>query len=277
MFQYFLKNMTQSAKISYGKNKILEDSPMEIITFLVLEDSMKFSDKLVKFIERDLAKELDIECKIMTANTLEEALQLKENFKVDIHVIDPDLANPAEDEIDYIKMVANDFDDDEPVLPMIIISEQDDDYHKLGALGNVIGLIGRSEFNEESALFNFKRAVKVVRRAEEKLITFVRPKEKRTYKEKNIWAVTKSPIRGKKMIVTIYDEETDQVIKEEFSLKKSLREVPALFSDLKIMVRCHKSYLVNPRAIIGQKGDQLLLPYGEKVPLGAEFVEDIPY
>jgi len=85
------------------------------------------------------------------------------------------------------------------------------------------------------------------------------------------------PNRSKKMLVTIYDEDSGDVIKEIFSLKKSLLEVPDLFSSQNCMMRCHKSHLVNPRAIIGRRGDQLLLRLGEKVPLGGEYTESFTH
>ena len=250
---------------------------MDIMTFLVLEDDLKFSDKIVKLIERQLTVISGIECKIETATKVQKALRLKNELKIDIHVIDIDLPGRGNG-FNYLEEIAKDYADDEPVLPVVIISSQEEDVFKLRAFkSNVIGFIGKSKYNDELALSNFKRAIRMVRLISDKMVTFTRSNEKRTYKEKNVWVITRGPNRSKKMLVTIYDEITGEVRTEEFSLKTSLLEVPDMFSNPNCMVRCHKSYLVNPRAVVGQRGDQLLLPLGEKVPLGGEYAESFTY
>ena len=254
---------------------------MDIMTFLVLEDDLRFSDKIVKLIERQLTTISGIECKIETATKVQKALRLKNELKIDIHVIDIDLPGRGNG-FDYLGEIAKDYAEDEPVLPVIMISSYEEDVYKLRALDkfSVIGFIGKSKYNDELALSKFKKAVKMIEKCtSDKTVTFSRPGEERTYKEKHVWAITKvsKPNRSKKMLVTIYDEDTGDVIKEIFSLKKSLLEVPDLFSEPKSMVRCHKSYLVNPRAIIGRRGDQLLLRFGVKVPLGAEYAESFTH
>lgn len=247
---------------------------MEIVTFLILEDNFQFTDRITKLIEQRLNKELKIRSKIYRAKSLNEALRLKELVKIDAHIVDIDLVGKGSG-LDYITELAKDHDKEAPAMPVVVISSHEESFIKLQALDgfNVIGYIEKSNFTEELALLNLKRMVRMVRLTNVKTITFERPGEIRVYKEDNVWAITRLSKR-KKIEVTIYDEATDQIYKEVFSLKKSLAEVPSLFSSPKAMVRCHKQYLVNPRAIIGQRGDRLLLPLGESVPLGGEFADE---
>jgi len=248
---------------------------MEIITFMVLEDDVVFSDKLVKFIERKLSTELNIECKVITANSLHAALETKAKFQMDVHVVDIDLIGPGNG-FNYITSVAEQYPEDEPVLPIVVISSHGEDYYKLKALQKrVIGYIEKSEYSDDLAMSNFKRVLKMVRLVHEKMVTFTRPGETRVYKEKNVWTIRTIPGKSKKMLVTIFNEDSGEVIEEEFSLKKSLLEVPELFSDPRSMVRCHKSHLVNPYVVKGQQGDKLLLPYEIKVPIGAEYIDNV--
>lgn len=249
---------------------------MEIITFLILEDNPKFLDQTVKLIERQLTEVAGIDCKILTATTAKEALKRKAETSIDIHVIDIDLPGGGNG-FTYLEEVAKGYEDDEPVLPVVVISDQENDAYRIKALDRfkVTGFIGKSKYDGKLALTALRRAVKMVRLLDEKKVTFRRPREVRIYKEKNVWAIERLPRGQKKMLVSIYDEEKNQIIKEEFSLKSSLLEVPGLFSSPTCMIRCHQSHLVNPLVIIGQRGDQLLLPFGEKVPLGGEYADNI--
>ena len=254
---------------------------MEIITFLILEDDLKFLREIEKLIERQLTEMLGIECRIETATKVQKALGIKNELKIDIHIIDIDLPGRGNG-FDYLAELAKDYTDDEPVLPVIMISSHEEDVYKIRALDKfgVIGFIGKSKYNDELALSKFKKAVKMIEKyTSDETVTFTRPGEERAYKEKHIWTITKvsKPNRSKKILVTIYDEDSGEVIEETFSLKKSLREVPGMFSDPKSMVRCHKSYLVNPRAVIGRRGDQLLLRLGVEVPLGGEYAESFTH
>lgn len=251
---------------------------MEFITFLVLEDNMKFSERVVALIKRDLTKEMAIECKVMTADNVAKALIVNERLKTDVHVIDIDLVGPKNG-FDYLAEVSKEYGEDMPVLPVVIISSFGEDAFKLRALDRfrVIAFIDKSKFLEPATMQSFKRAVSMVKLISVDTVTFSRPGEQRTYKERNVWTITRLPNRSKKMEVTIFDEASGEVVREVFSLKKSLLEIPTLFSNPKVMVRCHKQYLINPRIIIGQHGDKLLLPLGITVPIGAEFADDIAY
>jgi len=79
-------------------------------------------------------------------------------------------------------------------------------------------------------------------------------------------------------MVTIYDEFSNELIEEEFTVKNSLTEVPKLFSAPNKMIRCHQSWLVNPRVIVGETRRDLILTSGLQIPFGEKYTDSLkPY
>jgi len=247
---------------------------MEMITILVLEDDPKFSEKIVQLLKRQLTERAGIECRVLVATTLRQALDHKSKQKIDIHLIDIDLPG-REKGFDYLSEVGKDFDHDEPTLPVIIMSHHEDDRYQIKSYKfKTIGYIEKSIYSDDLALEYLERAVKLMRSLRKETVTFVRYSEQRTYKEENVWTIRRAPNGQKKMIVTIYNEDWQNVMTEEFTLKTSLEKVPEMFSSPVSMVRCHKQHLVNPSAVVGRNSDHLLLPLGIKVPIGAEYEDN---
>ena len=250
-----------------------------IISFMILEDKEIFSNRLKQIIERRLTEELGIESKIVTADSFDQAMTKKKVMTIDVHVVDIDLKGQGNG-LDYIKEVAKEYAD-EPVIPVVVLSSHREEFYKMKALNELkaIGYIEKGTmYNEEQVLEDLKKAVKFAKVFDTTTVTFTRPNEKISYLEKNIWCIRRSRTKQKKVLVTIYDDHKKALIVEEFSIKKSLLEVPALFSSEKQMVRCHQSWLVNPRVIIGETKDQLILSQGLKIPLGDDYRGQIePY
>jgi len=246
-----------------------------IISFMILEDDAIFGKRLKEIIERKLTEELGIEVKIVIATTFSEAIE--KSASADIHLVDIDLMG-KETGIDYIKEIAKNYPADEPSIPVVVISSHSEEFYKMTALNElkVIGYIEKEKtYDEEQVLKDLKKAVKCVEKFDDKTVTFTRPAYIRTYKERNIWCIKRLPHGQKKIMVTIYDEFSKELIEEEFSIKSSLTEVPKLFSSSDKMIRCHQSWLVNPRVIVAQTRDDLILSSGLKIPLGGEYVENV--
>jgi len=246
-----------------------------IISFMILEDDIVFGQRLKQIVERKLTEEMGIEVKTVLATTLSEAIEKRAS--ADIHLVDIDLTGKGNG-LDYIRELAKDYSDDEPSLPVVVISSHSEEFYKMTALNElkVIGYIEKGQaYNEEQVLSDLKKAVKCVEKFDDKTVTFTRPAYKRTYKERNVWCIKRLPNGQKKILVTVYDEFSKELIEEEFSIKSSLTEVPKLFSASDKMIRCHQSWLVNPRIIVAQTRDDLILASGLKIPLGGEYVENV--
>jgi len=242
---------------------------------MILEDDTIFSKRLKEIIERKLTEELGIEAKIVTATSFDEAMDKK--GLVDIHLVDLSLEGEKSG-IDYIKELAKDYPDDEPAIPVIVISCHNEEFYKMMALNEfkVISYIEKeTTYNEEQVLKDLKRAVKCLKKLDDKTVTFSRPAFKRTYKEKNIWCIKRLPHGKKRIVVTVYDEFNNELIEEEFSIKNSLMEVPKMFSAPDKMIRCHQTWLVNPRVIIGETRNHLVLLSGLKIPFGGEYKDSV--
>ena len=247
-----------------------------IISFMILEDKEIFSNRLKQIIERRLMEELGLESKIVTASSLDEAIRKKARISIDIHVVDIDLKGRGNG-LDYIKEVAQDHDG-EPVIPVVVISSHKEEYYKMKTLNELktIGYIEKGKlYDEKQVLKDLEKAVKCAQYLSNKTVVFSRLNEKMSYKEKNIWCIERLPNGQKKMSVTIYDEHKKALVVEEFSLKRSLLEIPTLFSSEKQMIRCHQSWFVNPRAIVGATKHKLILSQGVEVPLGDSYRESI--
>jgi len=245
------------------------------ISFMILEDDAVFAQRLKQVIERKLTEELKIDVKTIIATTLSEAIEKRAS--ADIHLVDIDLDGKGEG-IDYLRELTKDYPDDEPSIPAVVISSHSEEFYKMTALNElkVIGYIEKNKaYSEEDVLKDLKKAVKCVQKYDDKTVTFTRPAYKRTYKERNVWCIKRLPNGQKKIMVTVYDEYNKELIEEEFSIKSSLAEVPKLFSTPDKVIRCHQSWLVNPRVIIAQTRDDLILSSGLKIPLGGEYVESV--
>jgi len=245
------------------------------ISFMILEDDAVFGQRLKQIIERKLTEDLGIDVKIIITTSLSEAMEKRAS--ADIHLVDIDLEGKGNG-IDYLRELAKDYPEDEPAIPAVVISSHSEEFYKMTALNElkVIGYIEKeTAYSEEDVLKDLKKAVKCVQKFDDKTVTFTRPAYKRTYKERNIWCIKRLPNGQKKIMVTVYDEFSNELIEEEFSIKSSLAEVPKLFSDPDKMIRCHQSWLVNPRIIIAQTRDDLILSSGLKIPLGGEYVENV--
>ena len=247
-----------------------------IISFMVLENDAVFSARLKEVIERKLTEEIGIEAEIVTATSFSEAMDKQES--VDIHLVGIDL-NGKGSGLDYIKEVANGYSDDEPVIPVVVISSHNEEFYKMMALNDlkVISYIEKEKtYNEAQVLKDLKRAVKCFKKFDDRTVTFSRPGGyKVTYKERDIWCIKRLPQGQKKIVVSIYDEASKGLIEKEFSIKSSLGEVIELFSSPDKMIRCHQSWLVNPRVITGETRKDLILVSGLKIPLGGEYRDNV--
>ena len=246
-----------------------------IISFMILEDDAAFSKRLKEVIERKLTEELGIEVKIITATTFEEAMEKK--GLCDIHLVDVSLEGEKTG-LDYIRELAKDYPDDEPTIPVVVISRHNEEFYKMMALNElkVISYIEKKiTYSEEQLLKDLKRAVKCLKKLDDKTVSFSRPAFKRTYKERDIWCIRRLPNGKKRIVVTVYDKFNDELIEEEFSIKNSLMEVPKMFSAPDKMIRCHQTWLVNPRVIIGVTRNDLVLLSGMKIPFGGEYHESV--
>jgi len=247
-----------------------------IVSFMILENDIVLSKRLKEIIERRLTEELRIEVRVMTASFFSEAMN-KGIILADIHLVDIDLLGG----LNYIKEVVNSYPEDQPAIPVIVTGSHNEEFGTMMELIDlrVTGYIKREEkYDEEQVMKYLKRAVKCFKRFDDKTVTFSRSGNKRTYKERNIWCIQRLPHGQKRIMVTIYDEFSNELIEEEFTVKNSLTEVPKLFSAPNKMIRCHQSWLVNPRVIVGETRKELILISGLQIPFGEKYTDSLkPY
>ena len=244
------------------------------ISFMILDRNATFSEKLKEVVEHKLTELTGIEAQIITATSLSEAMDKKD--LADIHLVELDLMEKGNG-LDYINEISKGYSEDEPTIPVIVVSSYSEEFYKMRALNDlkVVGYIEKDTYSEEQLLKDLRRAVKCFKGFNNRTVTFSRPGYKATYAEKNIWCINRLPHGQKKIVVTVYDELNGDLFEEEFSIKSSLTEIPGMFSSPDKIIRCHQSWLINPSVILGETKKHLVLLSGKVIPLGGEYKDNV--
>ena len=248
-----------------------------MISFMILGNELTIKDRISKLIERKLTEEMDIDCKILTSNRFDEALEKANIINIDVHVVHC----PSDEEnnvIDYLSEISKKYPDS-PVIPVIVVSSSGIELSYQVKLFNDFRIIGfRDEpDNAEGILTDLKKAVTFVQMLDDRKITFKRPSYSQVYNERDIYCVMRMPYGQKRIVVTA--SENGEITQEEFTIKSNLAEVRLMFADKNMLVRCHQSWLVNPKMIMKVDGinDMLILSNGFQIPFGRTYLKNLSH
>ena len=237
-------------------------------SFLILEDEQAFINKIDSVI-----KSMDINSKILTAYTVEEALEKAKSISIDVFLVDVNLNEPRTG-LDFIQKIRQCY----PLSPIIIISSLVEIHHKITAFNNlkVLGYIDKP-FKNEQVVADLLKAIEIAKIINNRTVTFKRQNFARTYRTKDIYCIQRMPKGKKKIMITAYDETFDNISTDEFSIKSSLAEVLELFQNNQDVVRCHQSWIVNPKYIraFDVNKEELILINNMKIPLGDTYKHNV--
>jgi len=237
-------------------------------SFLILEDEQQFINKIDSVI-----KSMDIDSKVLTAYNVEEALEKAHSTAVDVFLVDINLNEPRTG-LDFIREVRASY----PLSPIIVISSLSEMHHKITAFNDlkVLGYIDKP-FENEQVIDDLTKAIEIAKIINNRTVTFKRQNFARTYRTKDIYCIQRMPKGKKRIVVTAYDETSDELSTDEFSIKSSLAEVLDLFHNSKDVVRCHQSWIVNPKFIRGfdVNKEELILVNNIKIPLGDTYKHNV--
>jgi len=237
-------------------------------SFLILEDEQQFINKIDSVI-----KSMDIDSKVLTAYDVEEALEKANSTAVDVFLVDINL-NESQSGLDFIRELRITY----PLSPIIVISSLVEMHHKITAFNDlkVLGYIDKP-FENEQITSDLIKAIEIAKIINNRTVTFKRQNFARTYRTKDIYCIHRMPKGKKKIVVTAYDESTGEYSTDEFSIKSSLAEVLELFQNSKDVVRCHQSWIVNPKFIRGfdVNKEEIILINNIKIPLGDTYKHNV--
>jgi len=237
-------------------------------SFLILEDEQTFINKIDSVI-----KSMDINSKVFTAYTVAEALKKAKSTAIDVFLVDVNLNEPHTG-LDFIKEIRQSY----PLSPIIIISSLVEIHHKIKAFSDlkVLGYVDKP-FENEQVITDLLKAIEIAKIINNRTVTFKRQSFAKTYHTKDIYCIKRMPKGKKKIMVTAYDETIGDVSTDEFSIKSSLAEVLELFQNNPDVVRCHQSWLINPKFIRGfdVNKEELILVNNIKVPLGDTYKQNV--
>jgi len=237
-------------------------------SFLILEDDQQFVNKIDSVI-----KSLDINSKILTAYNVEEGLEKANSTVVDVFIVDINLNEPRTG-LDFIQEIRKSY----PLSPVIVISALAEIHHKMTAFNDmkVLGYIDKP-FKNKQVTTDLLKAIEIAEIINNRTVTFKRQNFARNYRTKDIYCIQRMPKGKKRIVVTAYDEYTDDLSMDEFSIKSSLSEVLELFENQQDVVRCHQSWIVNPKFIRGfdVNKEELILVNNLKIPLGDTYKHNV--
>jgi len=237
-------------------------------SFLILEDEQIFINKIDSVI-----KSMDINSKVITAYTVDEALEKAHSASIDIFLVDVNL-NEARTGLDFIREIRKSY----PLSPVVIISGLVEVHHKITAFSElkVLGYIDKP-FENGQVVEDLLKCIEFAKVINNRTVTFRRQNFAKTYYTKDIYCIQRMPKGKKKIMVTAHDEASGEVTADEFSIKSSLAEVLDLFENDKDIVRCHQSWIVNPKFIRGfdVNKEELILVNNMKIPLGDTYKQNV--
>jgi len=237
-------------------------------SFLILEDEQLFINKLDNII-----KTLDVESKVLTAYTVEEGLEKAHSTAIDVFLVDINL-NETRTGLDFIETIRRAY----PLSPVIVISSLVESHHKIKAFSDlkVLGYVDKP-FDNQLVVNDLYKAIEIAKIINNRTVTFKRQNFARTYLTKDIYCIQRMPKGKKRIVVTAYDETIGEISTDEFSIKSSLAEVLDLFQNKTDVVRCHQSWVVNPKYIRGfdVNKEELVLVGNIKIPLGDTYKHNV--
>jgi len=216
---------------------------------------------------------LNFEASILVANSIQDAFEKASVTAIDIFIVDIDFTgNRAGAE--FIREIRHFY----PLSPIILTGSSIDADEIVMAFSE-FKLLGYADkpLNTRVLKIDILKALDYAKLINNRTVTFRRQNYSGTFNTKDIYCIQRMPNGKKKILVTAYDDELKKVAKTEFSIKSSLAEVLELFENDQDVIRCHQSWIINPRFIRGYDvtKEQLILAENIKVPLGETYKQNV--
>jgi len=236
-----------------------------MITFSILEDDYETAESLKKHIAM-----LDIESKAFEAKSYKAGIDIAKKIHIDVFLVDINLMG-KETGIDFVREIRKIYHKKTPIL---IISSMTEMKFKLKAFEefNIAGYIDKPYISDE-VVEKLEDSVEMAKLIDNKKVTFSRKDYSRTYFVRDVYAVHRVPKKDRQIKVISYDEETNTIVEEIFKIDNNLDEVLDLFDQKDALIRCHQSWLVNPKQIkaVNYSTEKLILPHDIKIPMGNSY------
>lgn len=231
-------------------------------TILIVEDNALVRNEIQKLINS-----MGNNVKVMNARNGNEALQIADHMSIDVFVIDIGL--PDCDGIELSIQLRRTY----PHTPIIIESSNCDSIYKNKVHDQIENLAFLTKpFSASKLIAKITHALNLADILSDSILKIRQNNYLRVIKIKEIIYIEK--IKGqKKIAIATYSDYKKSVIIEEFS-GCSLRAILDIPDDKKELLRCHKSYAINPKMIerLNYGSDTISLKYTEReIPIGKTF------
>lgn len=237
-------------------------------SFLILEDEQVFINKI-----KNVINSIDINSKFFTAHTVTDALEKANSTNIDVFLVDIN-SHEAHMEFHFIREIRKSY----PISPIIIISSPIEAQHKITAFNElkIIGYIDKP-FKHQQLANDILKSIEIAKVVNNRTVRFKRQNFSKTYRTRDIYCIQRMPNGQKKIMVTAYDEIDGGISTIKFSIKSSLTEVLELFQNRQDVVRCHQSFLINPKFIRGfdVNEEEIILVNNIKIPLGDTYKQNV--
>lgn len=231
-----------------------------MIVILIVEDDIHIREEIEKTVNS-----IDRDIRILTSKDGKEALTIIESIAIDIFIIDIGL--PDWDGIALAKEIRKNYQ----YSPIIIESSKGNSTYQNKVLKEIKNLaFFRKPFSYSEFTAITKYAINLVKNLNVKKLLIKQNNQLRIFMLQDILYIEK--IKNKKRFCIVsYDNDINDLIEEEF-FGYTLDTLLELSENE--LIRCHKSFLVNPKMIkkINYTNDTVTLKYTEtQIPLGKTF------
>lgn len=237
------------------------------VSILVLEENKMAANKVASVV-----KTMSVPSKILMTDSMSNALEIMTTNAIDVFIFDIDLT--AEKGVLFLHELRKLY----PLSPVIIVSGFDDFEYKVAAFNKfkIFAYVDKP-YEFRSLVAEIEKALDVAKLVNNRMIKFKRQNYVKTYFTKDIYCIQRLPQGKKRMKVTAYDETIEYTSSEEFPIRSGLDEVLNKFEHSQDIVRCHQSWLVNPKYIRGYdvNEEELILVNNIKVPLGQTYRQNV--
>ena len=235
---------------------------------LILEDDAKIQNNI-----KSLILSVDATNKVLVTDQAEVAENWARKHSIDIFYVDIQLAGKKTG-WDFIKQIQ----ETHPGRPVIVVSSTATQIDIIDAFNDqLIFLTIDKPYHPEHIFSSYDKAVTALNYVVEDSISFKVDDISRKFKAKDIYYVQNHPKKQKKALMASYNVVNQNRVEIEVPMRGSIMEIAKQFKQEKTLLRCHQSYLVNPRHIVGyhHKDEELELVDGSKIPVGPTYFNEI--
>lgn len=243
---------------------------MMAFSFLILEKESAFIRKFKNIIES-----VNPSGKVYSTSDVEEAFRLVKEVNVDVFLIDVTTKDQLTEltGLDFIKEIRKEI---HRLTPIIVVSSILDPQQMIETFheSKVLAYIDK-RFDAEQITPEFEKALEIAKVSNNRMISFKKKHDLIVFPTRNLISIQRMPNGKKKVLVTSFDDLTQEVVAEEFSIKSSLGEILNAIENDNDLIRVHQSWLINPKMIRGLSflREELTLYSNIKVPIGTTYKE----